>query len=159
MSCILPSVVQLRYILRHVKHLKCESGNNATEQWRIWTTTTTKPFPSCLTSTCTTFPTGVLYWMSEAWVWRYIPGETPRVSKFLKKKEKKSQLQLDIFSAFSCAPFLWPAPPRVEDVCVVLKTRSAKRSDFLKKRGGTGATARRGIYRCDRKNTDGERGG
>ena len=32
MLCTLPFVVQLQYILQYVKHLKCESGNNSTNQ-------------------------------------------------------------------------------------------------------------------------------
>lgn len=36
MLCTLPFVVQLQYILQYVKHLKCESGNNSTNQWQFW---------------------------------------------------------------------------------------------------------------------------
>lgn len=106
MLCTLPFVVQLQYILQYVKHLKCESGNNSTNQndnffLTINNNKTAVPFLLHVL-TCTTFPQGYFYWMSEAWVWQYIPGETPRVSFKKKRKEKKNvtQLQLDIFSAF-----------------------------------------------------------
>lgn len=36
MLCTLPFVVQLQYILQYVKHLKCESGNNSTNQWQVF---------------------------------------------------------------------------------------------------------------------------
>lgn len=95
MLCTLPFVVQLQYILQYVKHLKCESGNNSTNRWQYW---------QQQQRNCCSLPVSylnmhnvsirVIYWMSEAWVWQYIPGETPRVSKKCRTTST--------FSAFMC---------------------------------------------------------
>lgn len=92
MLCTLPFLVHTQYILQLVKLLKCESGNNSTKRVTIFNDDnidTSLPFRFHVL-TCTTFHKGI-YWMSEAWVWQYIPEETLLVSK---------SLQLDIFSAF-----------------------------------------------------------
>lgn len=100
MLCTLPFVVQLQYILQYVKHLKCESGNNSTNQWQFW-----QQQQNCcsLPVSCLNMHNFSTRVFIEVWGLS-LAIHSRRDSSCLKKM---SQLQLDIFSAFYVLFYLW----------------------------------------------------
>lgn len=104
MLCTLPFVVQLQYILQYVKHLKCESGNNSTNQWQFFddnnNNKTAVPFLLHVL-TCTTPPQGFLLNVRGLSLAIHSRRDSSRL------KKNVTRLQLDIFSAFYVLFYLW----------------------------------------------------
>lgn len=102
MLCTLPFVVQLQYILQYVKHLKCESGNNSTNQWQFW---------QHQQRNCCSLPASCLN-MHNFSTRVFIECPRPEFGntfqeRLLASQKNVTQLQLDIFSAFYVLFYLW----------------------------------------------------